>query len=632
MTTLRRLWIGRFAACLAMLPACHRPPAASDAAPDLAPLTPPTPAELRTFRPIVSADGWQWQHPLPQGNTLLAVCAITPRDVWAAGVGGTLLHFDGTGWSRATSGTRNILRDLACLSPTRIWAVGEGGTILDWDGVRWSAVSSPAPGGSYSAVWASSASDVWVVGLLSSPPPSYTFHFDGKKWSSTKSDANALVSVGGTSATDVWAIGSDLLHFDGSVWRDETPAIAKQPLVLRGIRGTLDGDLWVVGQRGVIMRRASGVWSVLPAPSHEDLFGVAVMPPRDVWAVGGNWLGPGGGVGEVIHFDGTWSKVYSSRTRMLWSISGTSSSDLWTVGTGGSIHHRDGTGWSEVARGSDVWLRAAWGASASDLWAVGNRGWSSDPALLHYDGKLWSERAPDASLSAVGAIWGSSATDIWAVGSTDDDGVILHWNGTSWSRETPPGNRQLSAIWGASATDVWAGGDGVMLHNDGHGWSEVTLPGGVGSIMGLWGSSATDVWGVGDKVIHFDGVAWSLSSMEVPGWTLRAISGCAANDVWTVGSSAESTSVVFHFDGNAWSVAHVVPIGLQSGWLQSILCRARNDVWAVSDIGLVLHFDGSAWSSQDTGTTNPLSAIWAGPDGVWAFGEYGTVLYRADRP
>ena len=35
-----------------------------------------------------------------------------------------------------------------------------------------------------------------------------------------------------------------------------------------------------------------------------------------------------------------------------------------------------------------------------------------------------------AGLGNLEGLWGSGASDIWAVGQ---DGVILHWEGTSWS-------------------------------------------------------------------------------------------------------------------------------------------------------------------------------------------------------
>src|SRR5437868_5715302 len=52
---------------------------------------------------------WRWQHPLPQGNHLLAAWANSPTDAWAVGEQGTIIHWNGTTWSGASSGTIETL-------------------------------------------------------------------------------------------------------------------------------------------------------------------------------------------------------------------------------------------------------------------------------------------------------------------------------------------------------------------------------------------------------------------------------------------------------------------------------------------------------------------------------------------
>ena len=43
---------------------------------------------------LASPAGWEWQNPLPQGNTLYGVWSRGTDDVFAIGTGGTLLHRD----------------------------------------------------------------------------------------------------------------------------------------------------------------------------------------------------------------------------------------------------------------------------------------------------------------------------------------------------------------------------------------------------------------------------------------------------------------------------------------------------------------------------------------------------------
>ena len=75
---------------------------------------------------------WQWQNPLPQGNSLQSVTFIEQHQGWAVGTAGTILHTvdGGNTWEVQTSGTVNDLFDVCFTDLYKGWAVGQGGTIL----------------------------------------------------------------------------------------------------------------------------------------------------------------------------------------------------------------------------------------------------------------------------------------------------------------------------------------------------------------------------------------------------------------------------------------------------------------------------------------------------------------------
>ena len=79
---------------------------------------------------LAHSEDWVWQNPLPQGNNLSGVWGSSGSDVFAVGVGGTILHYNGGVWTTMTSGVTNSLFGVWGSSGSDVFAVGTGGTIL----------------------------------------------------------------------------------------------------------------------------------------------------------------------------------------------------------------------------------------------------------------------------------------------------------------------------------------------------------------------------------------------------------------------------------------------------------------------------------------------------------------------
>ena len=82
---------------------------------------------------------------------------------------------------------------------------------------------------------------------------------------------------------------------------------------------------------------------------------------------------------------GAWSPMTSGTTNGLKGIWGSSGSDVFAVGSNGTILHYDGNAWSPMSSGTTDVLKGVWGSSGSDVFAVGSNG-----TILHYDGNTWS--------------------------------------------------------------------------------------------------------------------------------------------------------------------------------------------------------------------------------------------------
>lgn len=96
------------------------------------------------------------------GLDFQAVWGSGADDVWLAGRGGLLVHWDGADLTSLSTGTTHDLYRIVGTGPNDVWFVGEAGTLLRWDGRRLSAVD-PGTNATLEGVFALGA-DVWVVG------------------------------------------------------------------------------------------------------------------------------------------------------------------------------------------------------------------------------------------------------------------------------------------------------------------------------------------------------------------------------------------------------------------------------------------------------------------------------------
>ena len=69
-----------------------------------------------------------------------------------------------------------------------------------------------------------------------------------------------------------------------------------------------------------------------------------------------------------------WTPMTSGTTKELFDVWGTSSTDVFAVGSGGTIVHYNGNTWSTMTSGTIQHFYGVWGTSSSDIFAVGTGG------------------------------------------------------------------------------------------------------------------------------------------------------------------------------------------------------------------------------------------------------------------
>jgi hypothetical protein len=352
---------------------------------------------------------------------------------------------------------------------------------------------------------------------------------------------SGLQAISASSPSDIWAVGSSIIHFDGAKWTafpvaGNTNQVCVSGVctsgssVLSGVADISPTDAWAIGEQTtetvtenplsfntssqlVIDRWDGTQWSVVPGPAFAagdapSLTTMAAVSANDIWAIG-----------NLLTDDGNFLNFL--------------------------FEHWDGTSWTATSLlTSDAFLLAASADAANDVWAVGFEGPENDNSqtlVMHFDGKSWN-KVPSPSVgmgaSQLNGVVALAPNDVWAVGFSTPVAppkqaatltLIEHWDGTSWTVVPSPNvgpasvfqSNALLGIAAASPTDIWAFGSSSLANGSGN---QRTL------------------------LMNWNGTAWSMTASPNPnkGSFLDDIlfAGVAPSpgDVWIVGSEDDAVT------------------------------------------------------------------------------------------
>jgi len=629
-----------------------RAPDAAALAPDAAQPADGGIADSGAGGPVCSSDGWCWALRTPQGLTLNDVWGTGPNNVFAVGVGGVVLRFDGAFWSAQASSTTADLYALWGSAPDDIWAVGDQ-TILHFNGTAWLNFAR-APVGVMRAVWGSAPNAVWAVGNEG------LTKWNGVEWSAMEPIVigdrtyRTLRDVWGTGADDVWIVAAgefpfnaSLLHWDGltlSVTGEWEGHIGPVPVA---IFGTSADDVIAIGTAGsrgsdAALRWNGTTWSPQSVGQRSGFSALWGSAASDVWAVGASDRRA-----AIERWDGVMWSAYTIDAAALTSVWGSGPSDVFAVGEAGTILHFDGTTWTPTSRGlpdgaPSRSAQAIWSAGPNDVWIAG------DGAILRWDGTV--ARTSLSAPHTFEGLWGSGPSDVWAVGSAHFpfmQSAAKRWDGSAWidmPLTLPSESHVLHAVWGTSSSNVFAVGEvsrigderPLVLRWNGSSWSEMLVddmsPARRAPLQGVWGSGPNDVWAVGtigdfstsaELIEHFDGTAWSRIQLGLApaDRSLEAVWGSGPNDVWAVGARSEGRmgerALILHWDGERWSEVDTASMPP----LRAVTGRGPNDVAVAGIDGTVWRWNGAGWTSSSTGIPGSrVEALSFTERALWAVG------------
>jgi hypothetical protein len=217
---------------------------------------------------------------------------------------------------------------------------------------------------------------------------------------------------------------------------------------------------------------------------------------------------------------------------------------------------------------------------------------------------------PTANLYGV---WVSPDNQVFAAGA---EGVVIRYDGQTWSQMESPVPGGLGCVWGRSASDVFVVSGRALLHYDGEGWR---------AVPGEAQESITSLWGFGDEVFGvtmngqiFRSHGSALTTVYLASEVLLSIWGFSEHNIYAAGANG----LLLHFDGDEWSR---IPSGRNENF-RGIWSASDHDLYIVGDSG-ILYYDGRTFSEMDTPPGN-YSLIWGtSQNNIYAWMIEGQLLH-----
>ena len=160
-------------------------------------------------------------------------------------------------------------------------------------------------------------------------------HYDGSSWSTQPSGTGYdLLSVWGTSATDVFAVGvaATILHYDGT-W---APEVSPYPFGFAAAWGLPPGYGYALSSHSFVVIEYDGFdWYYQTPPETDGLSGIWANSLSAVFVVAFD--------GAIGIFDGDDWYGGSGWVQSLSDVWGAASNDVFAVGFSGDIFHLRGS-------------------------------------------------------------------------------------------------------------------------------------------------------------------------------------------------------------------------------------------------------------------------------------------------
>jgi photosystem II stability/assembly factor-like uncharacterized protein len=595
-----------------------------------------------------TAQDWQWQNPLPQGNSLNCVRFVDENIGYAVGDMGTIIKTSdgGTTWITQNSGTLYHLFSVFFTDASTGYAVGEAGTIIKTTdgGLSWTCQNSGTIYNLFSIFFVDS--DTGYAGRLKTVD-------GGNTWEEMANDIGWIYSI-----FFIPSIGSDTGYIVGTGANGQGGKISKT---------TDSGEYWTaqnsgtthplrsvfflnsqtgysVGDSGTIVKTVDGGsnWITLNSGTFHRLNSVTFINNDIGFAAGAEGI-----IIQTTDGGTTWAIQSSDASINLASVHFPNSNTGYIVGASGKIlkTENSGSSWANISLGTTDPLSSIFFTETNTGYVVGSKG-----TILKTSngGQLWSN-LNSGTMHDLTSVFFTDPNKGYVAG---DSGVILQTNnaGTSWLAQASGTYKRLNSIHFPDATTGYAVGQGgtILKTNDaGITWFDISTY----TTFTLFSVFFTDPdtgYAAGRSPYGWGGCGIVLKTLNGgTDWTIcrETCSNFGAhygqvyftdtNTGWIIGAftnGAGESNPRFEKTINGGTDWTGVACGI---WPYSIYFSSPDTGYVVgSDIGIIANEfnilkttnSGEEWTHHYSGTNNTLNAVFfTNGETGYVVGEGGTI-------
>lgn len=547
--------------------------------------------------PKLCNQGFCWENPLPQGNTLNGVFAFGPRAIWAVGEAGTVLFWNGEKSALVDLGTTSDFYAVWGSSPADLYVGGDDGSIFHFNGTAWAREQTP---GTYRI------NTLWVspTGVAFAGANGGTILKRGMTgmWSAMTlmpSNTFDVLALTGIDTGEVFATTTTRVYrlpaLNAITWNGETPwpsnPNTRETMALAALGPQLYAGWKVTNQSyGVLQERLPDAgWRQYGPNIPGGVGGLTVT-------TAGAWVATLSGLVTRVGSDGGLAPTSSSRDAGLLAITPTSIDSVFAGGELGTMVSVSDAGMRERFYGGTTVVRGVCGFSETMTYP--SQAYAPGEERIVFDRVQMGDRAR----------WDS-------VFRTAN---VQHWN--ACFAEAP--NRVFIT---STNTEFLRQNMGVFVIDnlgDNNSW-------------GAWGSPGGPYWFIADNRIATSATGQMPTYVINPPQQPRGISGLSASDILTVGNN----STMKRFNGTLWADVVLPPQALRQ--LRAVHAQNFADggsLYSVVGVGTVWRrFPDGGFVVDYIDAGHRLSGTYVMPNGdIWATGDDGGttqgrgVLWRFD--